>query len=259
MHALKQPLLRISSLVALLIAGTLAAAVAAPMDSWYLSRNQMALNAGNRYYSTLNVTNDTNEPVYIRSSVDQLALVEGKRVRTMDTEQSLTISPEEFVIAPKRSVELRIFAKPGLQANVTNQSYYVNLTDASHTQAVGSGAHTGFILSYDFLVSVAPPIDMAPKASDFVITTLEDSHTYRVTNGSTRHIFFSDVYACGNTTQELVDCQLLKDFPKQTLLPFESIEFKSTADMKVLGILMFDDLNMRGLQRVFRQSVSPRN
>lgn len=232
---------------------------AATTDSWYLNKNQVALNANNRYYSTINVANDTNEPVYIKTNVDQLALVDGKRVRTSDTEQSLTISPEEFVIAPRRTVELRVFAKPGLTAATSNQSYYVNLMDASQTQAQTSGAHTGFILSYDFLVSVAPPIDQSLKATDFVISRLDEPLTYRVTNGSSRHIFFSDVYACEDTRQELVECRLLKDFPKQTLLPAESILFNATADMKVLGILMYDDLNMSGLQRAFRQPVSPRN
>ena len=226
-------------------------------EGWYLTRNQMSLNAGNRYFSTLNVVNNTGEPVYLKSRVDKLSLENGERKRSPDTDQGLTLSPEEFVLPPRKSVELRIFAKPGLQSSVS-QSYYANLTDVSSAHSLNSGANTGFLLSYDFMVAVAGVIDQPIKAENFTITSVDGAKVYAIRNESGRHIFLGESYACENTKQPLVECTQLNDFPKQSLLPAESLQFTGVADMKVFGFLLFNDLNMNGLQKAYLQPVTLR-
>lgn len=224
-------------------------------ESWYLSTNQIALRPANRYFASIDVSNDSAEPVYVRSSVDRLTLIRGERVRTKDIDQSLTISPDEFVVPPKSSVSVRVFAKPGIQADATNQSYYVTLEDASRTQALREGSNTGFILAYDFLVAVAPLIDPPPQSKDFQVNQIEGIH-YTFSNNSGRHIFVDDAYACINMNQRLVDCQQLLKFPKQSLLPMESLAFESTPDMKFFGFLAYESLNLSGGQRAYIQPVS---
>lgn len=224
-------------------------------ESWYLSTNQIALQATNRYFASISVINDSAEPVYIKSAIERISLKEGERIRSPDTEQSLTISPDEFVLPPKSSVVVRVFSKPGMEINSSNQSYYVKLEDVSRTETLREGSNTGFVLAYEFLVSVAPRIDPVPQSKDFQITQVSDAH-YIFKNKSNRHIYLDDGFACADNSQPLVECQKIEKSPKQSLLPQESVPFEAMPGLKFFGFLAYDNINLSSGQRAHIQPVS---
>jgi len=213
---------------------------------WYLESNMLSLDASNRYVGAIVASNSSNAPVYVRATVTQLGLKEGQRVRSKDEAAVLKVSPTEFVIKPRESFRLRLLADVS-KLNGPNASYYVKLEDASLLIAQAdpsrSGMASGFLLAYEALVNINTDAKTNLSEKDFSLKTAQ-AGKLALTNLSRQHVYLERGNACPDRQTLPVDCAAIADFPKQSLLPGETLLF-SAATLPYLAILVQPKLNFR--------------
>ena len=222
-------------------------------SSWYLEKNYSALSPGNRYFDTIGVINKTNNSLYLRASIARLDLVSGERVTTADADDVILVSPDEFVVQPGGVFPVRILANPEKQVKDA-QSYYIRLTDVSNlkTPDLGAVASTGFLLAYEVLVTVNKS-DLIPlsSASFELGTDPKKNNSLVLTSKATQHIYLDQGYACPDVKIKLIDCELIIGFPKQSLLPGESVVITYPGPMTYLGLMAGIDLSFKAGAKVF--------
>lgn len=222
-------------------------------ETWFLSTNMLTLDPSNRFVGSVIATNHSRDPIYVRTTVSRLELRDGQRVRLPDSTGALLAYPTEFVIQPGSSFTVRILSEPGrLPADA--QSYYVRLSDVSNIaladeKAASGGLRGSYLLAFDTLVAVNRQPSIALTAGQFRLETRPD-RTLWLTNLSTHHVYLDQGSSCASPQTYLVDCRAIPGFPRQSMLPGESIPVPDFATPH-LGLMATAGLD----QRRSRQSV----
>lgn len=198
---------------------------------WYLGANMVGLDASNRFVSSIAATSESNEPIYIRASVTRVLLKDGQRIRAADAEGVLKISPAEFVLRPKETFRVRVFAD-GHKLGANSGSYYIKFEDVSHVKLANEDKQAGLVggtlFAYEALVNVNPNSTEELKSKDFSIVSLP-SRKLALTNLSKQHIYLERGNACPEAATMLVECDAIADFPRQSMLPGETLFFNPVA------------------------------
>lgn len=215
-------------------------------SAWYLEKNYAALSSENRYFDTVAAINKTANILYLRASVARLDLVDGKRKTTPDTDEVILVSPDEFVVQPGESFPIRILANPEKQAKDA-QSYYIRLTDVSNLKVpeLGAANSTGFLLAYEILTTVNKSDLTPPSSSSFTLQGDLSKKTLLLTSKASQHMFLDQGYACPEVRKKLIDCELILGFPKQSLLPGESVVISYPGPLEYLGLMAGSDLSFK--------------
>ncbi|WP_153013064.1 hypothetical protein [Pseudacidovorax intermedius] len=216
-------------------------------ETWYLQTIMMNLDAKNRFIGTLVIHNTSNAPIYVKSSAEQVLVVDGKRERRPVQNGALQVYPEEFVLAPGNAFTARVVADPH-KMTADSQSYYVKFVDISNIRADEQqrrSMQSAYLLGFEALVTVNrrafPPLatdqfQLQPTASG-----------YTLTNDSGHHIYLDQGGLCPASKPELVRCKPLPEFPKQSMLPGETVPLSlkslSPAPGDLIGVLAYDGLN----------------
>jgi len=217
----------------------------ADSKDWYLESNMLSLDASNRFVSTIAATNPSSSPLYIRATVTQVALKDGKRIRQEDAAGVLKISPAEFIIRPRETFRVRLLADPG-KLDGASSSYYVKFEDMSQLRPAGdkhSGLAAGYTLAYEALINVNKESLSSLTEKEFNLFK-STSGKLGLTNASKQHIYLDRGNACPDNKTLPVDCDVIPGFPKQTLLPGETVFFEASA-RPVLVVIAQPGLNLR--------------
>lgn len=216
-------------------------------DTWSLQTSTMGLDSKNRFVGSLVVNNSATAPVYVRASAEQVIIHDGKRERRPVKDGALQVSPDEFFLAPGSAFTARIVADPQ-KMTADSQSYYVKFVDISNVKADEQqrrAMQSAYLLGFEALVTVNrrafPPLatgqfQLQPTASG-----------YTLTNDSGHHIYLDQGGLCPASKPELVRCKPLPEFPKQSMLPGETVPLSlknlSPAPGDLIGVLAYDGLN----------------
>jgi hypothetical protein len=198
---------------------------------WFLATSMTSLDVSNRFVGSLAATNASNEPIYIRASVTRVSLKDGHRIRADDVEGVLKVFPAEFLLRSRETFRVRIFADASKLGN-SNASYYIKLEDVSRVKLAIEGKQAGLVsgtlFAYEALVNVNPNATAELSSKDFSLKTLP-SQKMALTNLSQQHIYLERGNACPEAATILVECDAIADFPKQSMLPGETLFFNSVA------------------------------
>ena len=214
--------------------------------SWHLDKNYISLHADNRYFDTLEVVNESSEMLYIKASVSQLQTADGVRTTAPATAETLLVSPDEFVVRPGASFPVRVLANANAQS-ADSRSYYVRLTDVSKIREaeLKGGMVSGFAIAYEALTVVKKTPYESLAAGNFSVHAGPVAGDWVLNNLSGQHVFLSGGYECATDRQRLIDCAQILDFPRQSLLPGESVAFSARLSRPFLGLLVNADLGFR--------------
>ncbi len=220
-----------------------------PQPAWSLSSNMVVLAPSNRFTTALVVTNPADRPLYVRTAVHALAVEDGRRQRRPETAGALRIYPAEFVVRPGGAVTVRLLADAGRLDGPGNQSFYATLTDVSRTVASGEdgGVAQGISLAYDVLVSVNRQPAARLPADAFTLAGGDGgaSRPLRLSNRSGQHVMLNGGYRCADDQQALKDCQAIPAFPRQSMLPGETLDIPDV-QAPFLGLWLFPSLDTTG-------------
>ena len=213
---------------------------------WFLESNMVNLDSSNRFIGNLVATNPGKGPIYLRVNVSRIQLVDGVRKVLPDADGALKAFPQEFVLRPAESFSIRLLADLSKMTN-PSQSYYVNVADISNLrpdlQTLKGALVGGYLIAYDAMVSIQrESIDSLTEAH-FSLTQATDG-MFSLKNLSGQHIYLNRGDACPNANTVLVNCSPVEKFPRQTMLPGETLSFPAFK-APVLGMLAYPKLNIR--------------
>lgn len=214
-------------------------------DHWYLESNMLSLDSSNRYIGVLAATNSSSTTKFLRVSVNQVMLKDGVRTRRNDEAGVLKVFPSEFVLRPKETFRVRLLGDAGKLIS-GNASYYVKFEDVSRLKLDATnidGAGAGFLVAYEALVNMSTEPAETLTNKDFIVSRLP-SGRLEITNASKRHVYLERGNACPEVATMLVECDAIADFPKQSMLPGETLLFNPVAK-PYLVMLVQPKLNSR--------------
>ena len=213
-------------------------------DTWYVEQIMMTLDAASRFVGSSVISNPGSVPVYVRTSAERVAVVNGQRQRFPVDDGSLRVYPEEFVLRPGDSFTARIVSDPS-KFQGDSQSFYIKFVDISDTKADASapGIQNAFLLGFEVLVSVNK--SAVPKFGSDQFKLARLGHDYELTNLTGHHLYLNGGGICPAGKPLLVDCKPVTNFPRQSLLPNETVKFPTTAEGNSIGILVSAGLNQR--------------
>lgn len=219
-------------------------------DSWYIEGNMLTLSSANRYLGTVIVSNPTRTPVYVTSSVESLTLGVSGRQRSAEGIEAIRVYPERFVLRPGETFSVRIAAQAD-KVSRDSQSFYVRLTDASNVDdaEAGSGLTSAFMIGYDVMVAVDNTGGASLDGRRLVWRQLS-SGAQVLENRTGRHVYLESVSACPDVVNRLDQCTVIKNAPKQSLLPDETVAMPGT-DAEKLGIQLRRTLNAKDFPQTF--------
>lgn len=224
---------------------------AARPDTWHLQNNMMNLDASTRFVGSIVLNNPGDSMVYVRSSAQQVAMVQGERKRLPIPDGALRVYPEEFVLRPGEAFTARLVADPDRIDNDT-ASYYVKFVDISNVRAAELGdvdMHTAYLLGFEALVTVNKTPVPRIGVAQLQLTHDERDGGYALKNLSGHHLYLDRGGLCPPSKPMLVDCRVLPDFPRQSFLPEETVRFSASrippAPDELLGVLVYAGLNQR--------------
>lgn len=218
------------------------------LDTWYVQNSMLGLGAATRFVGGLVVSNPSASTVYVRTSVDRVAIVGGERRRLPVDNDVLRIYPEEFVLRPGDSFTARVVASPGAMP-ADSQSFYVKFTDISNTKSdAGSptGMQNAYLLAFESWVTVNRTPISRLTTDQFALGREGDNYTLK--NLSGRHLYLDRGGMCPASKPLLVECKAFTSFPRQSILPEETVRFPATVSgddgkASYVGILVFGGLN----------------
>jgi len=202
----------------------------APSDTWHLQTSMMNMDASTRFTASIVLNNPGESIVYVRSSAERVAIVDGERRRLPIPEGALRVYPEEFVLRPGEAFTARLVADPDRMAGVS-ASYYVKFVDSADIRAdeLGKGGvQSAYLLGFEALVTVNRTPVPRIGAAQLRLARDEGDDVYALTNLSGRHLYLDRGGLCPPSRPMLVDCQAFPEFPRQSLLPDETVRFPIT-------------------------------
>lgn len=214
--------------------------------SWFLESNAVSLDPGNRFLGSLTATNPGSGPVFIRVTVERLDLANNQRVRSSEVNGALKAFPAQFMLRAGQSFPVRLLVDLSKQGE-GSQSFYVKLEDVSNTVAETDETKgmvgAAYLLAYEALVSVhkSPLNKLIP--AHFALSR-QANGAFGLTNLSGQHVYLNRGDACPDAKTLLVNCTSINGFPRQTMLPNETLVIPAI-DAPVLGVLAYPKLNMR--------------
>jgi hypothetical protein len=223
----------------------------------------MNVDASTRFVGSIVLNNPGQSAIYVHSSAEQVAIVDGTRRRTAIPDGALRVSPEEFVLRPGDAFTARLVADPG-RIEGDAASYYVKFVDTADVHAERSGdgrMQSAYLLGFEALVTVnktpVPRID----ASRLRLDRGERGDGYALKNLSGHHLYLDRGGVCPPGRPMLVDCRALPDFPRQSWLPNETVQFAAPAIQPgpgdLIGLLVLGGLDPRDRADVVYLPVPP--
>jgi P pilus assembly chaperone PapD len=243
-------LLRAGALAAVVLA-TASGAQAAPGDNWNIDPNVLTLDPGNRFVGNVVAINRSNSPVFVRATVTRVELgPDGQRRRAPADSGTLRVYPSEFALKPNEAFTVRLIANPALMSTKA-ESFYVKMVDVGEVGFSGAPPNAGamaVLLGFEALVAVnRERATRELPAAAFPVVAEGDK--VKLTNDSQRHIYLLEGYGCPNTSTFVVDCEKVAEFPRQSLLPGESVLLSAPATAFVT-IALQPDLNATASRQV---------
>lgn len=218
---------------------------AGPGDSWNIDPNVLTLDPGNRFVGNIVAINRGASPVFVRATITRVELdAKGARQRASADQGPLRVYPSEFALRPNEAFTVRVIANPGLMAQKA-ESYYVKMVDVGEVGFSGVQPNAGamaVLLGFEALVAINR--ERAPRempATSLAVTSADGA--LRIGNRSQRHIYLLEGFACPNARTFTTECEKIADFPRQSMLPDESVAIKGSVGSPFLALTFQADLN----------------
>ncbi|MFN7571872.1 MAG: hypothetical protein ACK5TK_10550 [Betaproteobacteria bacterium] len=218
---------------------------AGPGDSWNIDPNVITLDPGNRFVGNIVAINRGASPVFVRATITRVELdANGARQRAPAEQGPLRVYPSEFALRPNEAFTVRVIANPGVMTHKA-ESFYVKMVDVGEVGFSGAQPNAGamaVLLGFEALVAVNR--ERSPRelpATSLAVSRAEG--VLRITNRSQRHVYLLEGFGCPNARTFTTECEKIADFPRQSMLPDESVTIKAAVGSPFIALAFQPDLN----------------